>query len=145
VLEIELAAGNTSGLPKLGDTRSRAALLLQARADLAAGRSQEVSGALQTWVTTHPKDAIAWQLLATAWGQQGQTLRAIRADAESRVAQLDYPAARDRFKAAQDLMRSGRDGGAAAGNYIDASIIDTRAREIDQLLREQALQEKLDR
>ena len=143
VLEIELAAGNTAGLPKLGNTRSRAALLLQARADLAAGRAQDVSGALQTWVTTHPKDAIAWQLLATAWGQQGQTLRAIRADAESRVAQLDYPAARDRFKAAQDLMRSGRDGG--AGNYIDASIIDTRAREIDQLLREQALQEKLDR
>lgn len=145
VLEIELAAGNTAGLPKLGNTRSRAALLLQARADLAAGRAQDVSGALQTWVTTHPKDAIAWQLLATAWGQQGQTLRAIRADAESRVAQLDYPAARDRFKAAQDLMRSGRDGGAGAGNYIDASIIDTRAREIDQLLREQALQEKLDR
>ena len=144
-LEIELAAGNTAGLPKLGNTRSRAALLLQARADLAAGRAQDVSGALQTWVTTHPKDAIAWQLLATAWGQQGQTLRAIRADAESRVAQLDYPAARDRFKAAQDLMRSGRDGGAAASNYIDASIIDTRAREIDQLLREQALQEKLDR
>ncbi len=145
VLEIELAAGNTAGVPKLGDTRSRAALLLQARADLAAGRAQEVSGALQPWVTTHPKDAIAWQLLATAWGQQGQTLRAIRADAESRVAQLDYPAARDRFKAAQDLMRSGRDAGAAASNYIDASIIDTRAREIDQLLREQALQEKLDR
>lgn len=143
-LEIELAAGNTA-VPKLGNTRSRAALLLQARADLAAGRAQDVSGALQTWVTTHPKDAIAWQLLATAWGQQGQTLRAIRADAESRVAQLDYPAARDRFKAAQDLMRSGRDAGAAASNYIDASIVDTRAREIDQLLREQALQEKLDR
>ena len=72
-------------------------------------------------------------------------MRAIRADAESRVAQLDYPAARDRFKAAQDFMRSNRGSGAAASNYIDGSIIDTRAREIDQLLREQALQEKLDR
>jgi hypothetical protein len=42
-------------------------------------------------------------------------------------------------------VRSGRGSGTAANNYIDASIIDTRAREIDQLLREQALQEKLDR
>lgn len=144
-LEIELAAGNTADLPRLGNTRSRAALLLQARADLAAGRAQDVSGALQGWVASHPKDAIAWQLLATAHGQQGQTLRAIRADAESRVAQLDYGAARDRFRAAQDVMRGQSSSGAAANNYIDASIIDTRAREIDQLLREQALQEKLDR
>lgn len=144
-LEIELAAGNTASLPRLGNTRSRAALWLQARADLAAGRAQDASGALQGWVTTHPKDAVAWQLLATAYGQQGLTLRAIRADAEGRAAQLDYGAARDRLRAAQDAVRSGRDSGTAANNYIDASIIDTRAREIDQLLREQALQEKLDR
>ncbi len=145
LLEIELAAGNTTELPKLADTSGRAAVWLQSRADLAAGRASEASGRLQTWVSSHPKDAVAWQLLATAHGRQGQNLRAIRADAESRVAQLDYGAARDRFKAAQDLMRSGRESGSAATNYIDASIIDTRAREIDQLLREQALQEKLDR
>ena len=42
-------------------------------------------------------------------------------------------------------MRSNQNSGAAASNYIDGSIIDTRTREIDQLLREQALQEKLDR
>ena len=144
-LELELAAGSAANMPKLANTTSRASVLLQARADLAAGRAQEVPSRLQSWVSSHPKDAIAWQLLATAYGQQGQNLRAIRADAESRVAQLDYGAARDRFKAAQDLMRSGRDGNAAASNYIDGSIIDTRAREIDQLLREQALQDKLDR
>ena len=146
VLELELAAGNTATLPRLANTGSRAALLLQSRADLAMGRgAQEVSGALQNWVSNHPRDAIAWQLLATAYGQQGQTLRAIRADAESRVAQLDYGAARDRFRAAQDVMRSGQAGGTGASSYIDASIIDTRAREIDQLLREQALEEKLNR
>ena len=144
-LEIELAAGNTADLPRLKNTLSRAALLLQARADLAAGRPEEASSPLQTWVSNHPRDALAWQLLAQAYGKQGQTLQAIRADAESRVAQLDYPAARDRFKAAQDFMRSNRNSGAAASNYIDGSIIDTRTREIDQLLREQALQEKLDR
>ena len=144
-LEIELTAGNTADLPRLKNTRSRAALLLQAKADLAAGRPEEASSPLQTWVSNHPRDALAWQLLAQAYGKQGQTLQAIRADAESRVAQLDYPAARDRFKAAQDFMRNNPNRGAAASNYIDGSIIDTRTREIDQLLREQALQEKLDR
>jgi predicted Zn-dependent protease len=144
-LEMDIAAGRAAQAPRLSSGGGRAALLLQAQADLAAGRPQEVSERLQTWVSAHPRDAMAWQLLATAQGQQGQTLRAIRSDAESRVAQLDYGAARDRFKAAQDLMRSGRDTGAGAGAHIDGSIIDTRTREIDQLLREQALQEKLDR
>ena len=143
-LEVEIAAGSTAALPKLANTGSRAAVLLQARADLAAGRTQDVASRLQNWVSAHPKDAMAWELLALAYGKQGQTLRAIRADAESRVAQLDYPAARDRFKAAQDLMRSSREASSAAGSHIDSAIIDTRAREIDRLLREQALQDKLD-
>jgi len=145
LLEIDIVAGRAADAPRLAGTSSRAAIMLQSRADLAAGRAQDVSDRLQSWVRTHPKDAIAWQLLATAHGQQGQTLRAIRADAESRVAQLDYGAARDRFRAAQDLMRSGRDTGSGASSHMDGSIIDTRAREIDQLLREQALQDKLDR
>ncbi len=144
-LEMDIAAGRAAQATRLSSGNSRAAMLLQSQADLAAGRPQDVSERLQTWVSTHPRDAMAWQLLATAQGQQGQTLRAIRSDAESRVAQLDYAAARDRFKAAQDLMRSGRDTGSGASAHIDGSIIDTRTREIDQLLREQALQEKLDR
>jgi predicted Zn-dependent protease len=145
LLEIDIASGRAAQAPRLAADDSRAALLLQALADVAAGRPKEVTDRLQSWVAAHPRDALAWQLLATAHGQQGQALRAIRADAESRVAQLDYGAARDRFKAAQDLLRSGRDTGSGAGVHIDASIIDTRAREIDQLLREQAQQEKLDR
>ncbi len=144
-LEIDIAAGGAAQAARLSSVNSRAAMLLQSQADLAAGRPQDVSERLQTWVSTHPRDAMAWQLLATAQGRQGQTLRAIRSDAESRVAQLDYGAARDRFKAAQDLMRSGRDTGSGASAHIDGSIIDTRTREIEQLLREQALQEKLDR
>ncbi len=143
-MEQELASSDASGAAKLSNTRSRPAVLLQARADVAAGRAQDASGRLQSWVSDHPKDAMAWELLAQAYGKQGQNLRAIRADAEGRAAQLDYPAARDRFKAAQDMMRSNREG-ATPGNYIDSSIIDTRAREIDQILREQALDEKLGR
>ncbi|WP_414693829.1 M48 family metalloprotease [Polaromonas sp.] len=140
-MELELAAENPLAAIKLTNTSSRPAVLLQARADIGAGRAAEASGRLQRWVTDYPKDAIAWELLSQAYGKQGQLLRAIRADAEARVAQLDYPAARDRLKAAQDMVRSNRNS-SAPENYIDSSIIDTRAREVDQILREQAADEK---
>jgi len=56
----------------------------------------------------------------------------VRAEAEAHVAHYDYAAAVDRFKAAQDLARRGQ------GDYIEASIIDTRLRSVEALLREQA-------
>jgi predicted Zn-dependent protease len=104
---------------------------------LAVGRAVEVSDKLQTWVVTHPKDALAWQLLSDAWGRQNQFSRAVRAEAESRVAQLDYPAALDRLRAAQELLRSGR-GGADQNMHIESSIVDTRTRQVAALVREQA-------
>ena len=125
----------------ISKTTQRAELLLGARALLAAGRSQDVAGRLSTWVADHPKDAAAWQLLATAYGNQGQTVRAIRADAESQVALMDYQAALDRFKAAQLMMR----GSPGAVDFMDGSIIDTRTRQIELLIREKTLQDKLDR
>jgi hypothetical protein len=48
---------------------------------------------------------------------------------------LDYDAALARFKAAQELARN-----AAETDHFEASIVDTRRREIEQLLREQALE-----
>ena len=99
---------------------------------------------LQLWVVAHPRDALAWQLLAEAWRQQGQLTRAIRAEAESRVAQLDYPAALDRLKAAQEMLRRGQ-GGSGSNSHIEASIIDTRTRQVAQSVREQALEDKVDR
>ena len=53
------------------------------------------------------------------------------------MAHLDYQAAMDRLKSAQDLARHRRMTG---GDYIDASIIDTRARQVQSLLREQSLE-----
>lgn len=96
---------------------------------------------LQVWVAAHPRDAQAWQLLSSAYAVQGQTLQAIRADAETQVALLDYAAALDRFKAAQELWRQRRVGNAANGaaDHIEASIIDTRKRQVELLLKEQAL------
>ena len=60
-------------------------------------------------------------------------------EAELQVMRFDYQAAVDRLKAAQDLVRRG---GAARnpGDHIEASIIDTRLREVESLLREQRLE-----
>ena len=99
----------------------------------------DVAQRLQVWVLAHPQDAQAWQLLSSACAAQGQTLRAIRADAEAQMARLDYPAALERFKAAQELLRQTRSNTAAA-DHIDASIIDTRRRQVELLVKEQALE-----
>lgn len=143
-LEIDLLAGVVPPMAASTDiakATSRAEVLMQAQGLMAAGRAQAVSDRLQTWVAAHPKDAMAWQLLAAAYGRQNQNVRAVRADAESRAAQLDYPAALDRFKAAQGLMRSNP----GSADYVEGSIIDTRARQTESLVKEQALQDKLDR
>jgi predicted Zn-dependent protease len=146
-IEIDFEAGRiaqAAAASRFDLATSRAQLLVQARALLAAGRAAEVSDKLQTWVVIHPKDALAWQLLADAWGRQNQLSRAVRAEAESRFAQIDYPAALDRLRAAQELLRSGR-GGTGQNMHIEASIIDTRTREVAALIREQALEDKVDR
>jgi predicted Zn-dependent protease len=142
--EIDLLAGVVPPAASSFDiakATSRAEVLMQAQALMAANRIQPVSDRLQTWVATHPKDAMAWQLLATAYGRQNQNIRAVRADAESRAAQLDYPAALDRFKAAQGLMRNNP----GSSDYVEGSILDTRTRQMESLVKEQALQDKLDR
>lgn len=136
--EIELAAGDAvaalSALPSAGDTPRRPELGLRTQALLRTGRASEGTGALQTWVATHPRDAAAWQWLASSWQAQNQPLRAIRAEAEVHAARYDYAAAVDRFKAGQDLARRG----GAGVDHIEASIIDTRLRAVELLLREQA-------
>ncbi len=136
--ETALIAGDAARAGSLVDASAtgRPELMLWTQAKLQTGRPAEAAQRLQTWVAENPRDGTAWQLLASAYAAQGQTLRAIRAEAEAQVAWLDYAAAVDRFKAAQDLMRRG----GAGQDHIEASIIDTRARQVEQLLREQALE-----
>ena len=144
--EIELASGNAAAalqaLPE-GNARrpelvlrTQAHLRAQARGDGAAAPAagDGGTGALQTWLVAHPRDATVWQLLASVWQAQGQPLRAVRAEAESHAAHYDYAAAVDRFKAGQDMARRG----GAQADHIEASIIDTRLRAVALLLREQA-------
>ncbi|MDP3139297.1 MAG: M48 family metalloprotease, partial [Burkholderiaceae bacterium] len=122
-VEVDLAAGLPASAVALAPTSASASarpeLMLSSRALIAAGRAAEAAQALQTWTTLHPRDASAWELLSGAYAGQGQQLRAIRADAEAQVAIMDYPAAMDRFKAAQDLMRR-----STVLDHIEASIID---------------------
>lgn len=137
VAEIELTAGNADAalgaLPADAPNR-RPELVLRSQALLRAGRGGEGTSALQSWVALHPKDAALWQLLASTWQAQGQPLRAVRAEAEAQAARYDYAAAVDRFKAGQDLARRG----GPQVDHFEASIIDTRLRAVQSLLREQA-------
>lgn len=119
----------------------RPLLMLQAQLALQLNQPDPLSRAiqnLQTWLTTQPQDALAWQTLAGLYGVQKQGLRALRAEAEAQAARLDYTGAMDRLRAAQDLMRANEAQGSSA-DHIDASIIDTRQRQIAELLKQQAL------
>lgn len=138
-----MESGNAAGpsLATVNVVESRAArrpeLLLRTQILLRENNAASMASPLQTWVTDHPRDATAWQLLAQVWRAQGQELRALRAEAEAQVAHYDYAAAVDRLKAAQDFARKG----GPKVDYIDASIVDTRLRAVDEQLKEQ-LREK---
>lgn len=139
--ELELAAGQPqaalqalSSMVEKADQPSRPLLLLRTQILLRLGQAQDMAGPLQTWVALHPQDAAAWQALAQVWQAQGQGLRALRAEAEAQAAHYDYAAARDRFRAGQELARRSN----APADHIEASIIDIRLRAMEDLLREQA-------
>ena len=122
--------------PWLGGAVPERAVLLQwarsASHPSAAKADQQMAiEALQLWLTDKPQDAAAWEAISALYSVQKYTLRAIRAQAESRVAVLDYTAALDRFKAAQDAARSG-----ANTDHIELSIIDSRARAVQALQRD---------
>ncbi len=134
--EIALAAGDAQRAAGLLDARSkeRPKMLLAADAAVATRQAAPMVPVLRDWVAANPRDATAWRALAGLYGAQNDTVRAVRAEAEANVAILDYPAARDRLKAAQELMR--RPG--APIDHYEASIIDSRARAVDVLVKRQA-------
>ena len=91
---------------------------------------------LQTWVALHPTDSNAWSALGQVWGRLGQPLRALRAEAEARVALGDLVGAIDRLRAAQQVARG------AQSDFIDASVIDARMRDIEAQRKLQLADEK---
>ncbi|HVK32288.1 MAG TPA: M48 family metalloprotease, partial [Burkholderiaceae bacterium] len=112
---------------------SRPLLLARAQAaiDVARGGGGDALRpsveALQTWVAEHKDDALAWSLLGQGAEQQGLKLRALRAQAEAQAASGDLPGAIDRLRAAQ---RQARPGGGATVDFVEASIIDARLRDL---------------
>ena len=113
---------------------ARADLLLGAEVALAQGTDpalQRSAETLQTWVSEHREDAGAWQLLSQTSQQLGQRLRALRADAESQAALGNLPGAIDRLRAGQQLARGQQAGGSGGRtDFIEASVIDARLREL---------------
>ena len=81
---------------------------------------------LQTWVALHPDDSLAWGSLGQIWARLGQPLRSLRAEAESRYTLGDLLGAVDRLRAAQRVARSG-----GPVDFIDASVVDSRLRDIE--------------
>ena len=150
-VEMALAADQvTQAMPLMAalsaTAKQRPELMLAASVAARSGQralAGEAAQNLQVWVAEHPTDAGAWQQLATLYAAQGQTLRAIRAEAETQVARLDYAAGVDRLRAAQDLIREGKLGANGGVDHIEASIIDTRKREVELRLKEQTLDKEI--
>ncbi|MEI6735128.1 MAG: peptidase M48, partial [Comamonadaceae bacterium] len=151
-VEVALAAGENNRAAALLDqvaaspdlSLRRPQLFLRAQAALQSGdvsHANEVAQDFQIWVLAHPRDATAWQSLSSLYALQGQSLRSIRADAEAQVARLDYTAALERFRAAQELMHRNEAAGAGSTgqDHIESSIVDTRKRQVELLLKEQSL------
>ena len=124
---------------------SRPVLLLQAQAALAAtpvvSPDSELlklcAADLQTWVAIHPRDSLAWTALSQIEERRAQPLRALRADAESRVGLGDFAGAVDRLQAGERRVRS-----AGPVDFIEVSVIDARLRDVQMLLRDQRADEK---
>ena len=92
---------------------------------------------LRLWVQGTPHDAQAWNLLGALLATQGQALASLRAEGEAQLVRMDLQGALDRFRAAQDVARQGR---LLAGDHIEASIVDTRVREIQSRMRDMQLE-----
>ncbi len=141
-------ARTAAALKPLSETPSRPVMLLEAQVALANVATSSAPGEataalkrnvdpLQTWLALHPRDAAAWTLLGQAWGRLGQPLRAMRAEAEVRLALGDLNGAADRLRAAQRSVRAG-------GNidFIEASVIDARLRDVEGQRRQIAADER---
>jgi len=142
----DVAKANAALLPYASDG-SRPVLLLGTQAVLASAAAgpplpddavlKQRASELQTWVALRPLDPLAWTALSQVSERLGQPLRSIRADAEARFALGDLVGAVDRLHAGQRRARSG-----GAVDFIDASVIDARLRDVELLRRQIKADEK---
>jgi predicted Zn-dependent protease len=155
--ELRQAAGDARGALALLDalpplpadaarSMARAPMLLRAQLLLDLRRTQPAAAepaalrasteALQTWLAEHPQDAAAWERLAGTADAMGQRLRSLRAAAEARATLGDLAGAIDRFRVAQQAAR----GASGQQDFIEASVIDARLRQLLAQRREMQLE-----
>jgi len=143
LLRAELAAtqGRFETIPSLlapqnGKALQRPELMATAQALVrlpATPAHQEVLHQLREQVQAYPLDAQAWNTLANVLAVQGQHLQSLRAEGEAQMARMDWQGAIDRFRAAQDWAKTHP---LQASDHIEASIVDTRLRHAQALIRE---------
>ena len=143
LLRAELAAaqGRFETIPSLlapqhGTVLQRPELMAAAQALVrlpATPAHQEVLHQLREQVQAYPLDAQAWNTLANVLAVQGQHLQSLRAEGEAQMARMDWQGAIDRFRAAQDWAKTHS---LQANDHIEASIVDTRLRHAQALMRE---------
>jgi predicted Zn-dependent protease len=148
-VQLMLARGDAPAALAVLDAQPAAAndrpsLLLRAQATLDLRRSQPEAAALplrastealQTWVAERPQDALAWEMLAASADSLGLRLRSMRAAAEARAVVGDINGAIDRLRAAQASTRT-----AAGQDFIEASVIDARIRQLMAQKRQLAIE-----
>lgn len=123
-----------------GQASARAVMLLAAQVAMAGSDKpslQKSAEELQTWASLHPQDATVWSQLGRTWEKLDQPLRALRAEAESRIALGDLIGGVDRLRAGQRLARSGR-----GVDFIEASVIDARLKEIEAQARRREAEDR---
>jgi predicted Zn-dependent protease len=125
----------SAALAPLAKDNSRPALLARAQAGLdwqRAGDSAAPAAVrasleeLQSWVTEHPNDALAWKALSQNAAVLGLRLRSLRADAEASAAGGDVIGAVDRLRTAQSIAKED-----PTSDYVETSIIQSRLRELE--------------
>ncbi|WP_236675001.1 M48 family metalloprotease [Piscinibacter sp. HJYY11] len=122
-----------------GQPSSRAVMLLAAQVATPRDKAalQRSAEELQTWASLHPHDATVWSQLGRTWEKLDQPLRALRAEAESRIALGDLMGGVDRLRAGQRLARSSR-----STDFIEASVIDARLKEIEAQARRREAEDR---
>ena len=93
---------------------------------------------LQDWTSSNSQDMDAWHFLARAQLMQNQRVRSSMSTAEGLRAQLDDSAALAQYLMAQDLIRQG-----LPADSVDAAIVDSKVRELQQRVRDNNAQKKL--
>jgi predicted Zn-dependent protease len=122
-----------------GAAPSRAVMLLAAQIAMGGDKAAQQRSAeeMQTWASLHPQDAMVWLQLGRVLEKLGLPLRALRAEAESRIALGDLVGGVDRLRAGQKLARSSRN-----TDFIEASVIDARLKEIEAQARRREAEER---